>query len=128
MALAAQLIAINPWVTRTGLPLQCQEKVAHLKLQAWPGEEVQRTAVATAGICCISTCQAPYKNPGVHQDKVGLLVCTVWGQQHPKGEMHLPTQEGSQPCACPGMVSLCTQKGSLLSCTRWSPLETQRPL
>lgn len=55
MALAAQFIAINPWVTQTELPLKCQEKVAHLKLQAWPGKkEVQRTAVATAGICAAS--------------------------------------------------------------------------
>lgn len=79
-------------------------------------------------LCCISTCQGPCLNPGVHQDNVGSPVCAAWGQQHPKGEMHLPAREGSQPCACPGMVSLCTQKGSLLPCTHWSPLETRRPL
>lgn len=66
---------------------------------------------------CLSSGQAPYPGPGVHQEKVRLLVCTAGGQQHPKGEMPLPAQEH------PGVVSWCTQKGSLLPCTHWSPLE-----
>lgn len=37
MPLAAWFIAINPWVTPTGLPLQYQEEMAYLKLQPWPG-------------------------------------------------------------------------------------------
>lgn len=102
MALAAQFIAINPWVTQTGLPLQCQEKVALLKLQAWPGEEDPGDSCGQGWhLCWISTCQAPCLSPGVHKDKVRSLVCMAWGQQHPNREMHLPAREGSQPCCMP---------------------------
>lgn len=86
--------------------------MAHLKLQPWPGVWAW-TAVA----CGLSSCQTPYPNPGVHQEKVRLLVCTAGGQQHPKGEMPL-----SSPGEHPGMVSWCIQ-GTPLPCTHWSPLE-----
>lgn len=55
MPLAAWFIAINPWVTPTGLPLQYQEEMAYLKLQPWPGVWA-RTAVTTSGAC--SACPA----------------------------------------------------------------------
>lgn len=81
----------------------CQKEMAHLKLQPWP-RVWARTAVATARACGVSSCQAPYPNPGVHQEKVKLLVCTAGGQQHPKEEMPLPSPEQHA-----GMVSWCIQ-------------------